>query len=928
MKNLKNTFVLALLFILLLPFTTKAYTENINIDISKGGVVPAFSVVCIGTNATALLIAEPYPFQKSVEAYMRRPCINGQADFDSFDLNAWLERMGGQYPSWNTWFNTKLLLVVKDTTTLYAPDAPIYGQIINLWGSQNNYSRGSMDPDDNFYPTLGVGPSLVFDGTEWLNEHKVVAGNSNIMFFPGVMGSRLYEQVGSVDCSSGLSSNDCIRDNELWVSTVDSNHLKMALDSNGKSLNNLYTKDDTQNNGELDETGLVDDAYSANIYESFISDLRKWKNDDKIINDYAFIPYDWRLSLQDIITNGASTTAGNLSYTTAQNFSESYILKKLRELQKSSNSKKVTLIAHSNGGLVVKALMQKLEETNDPLYNQIDKIILIAVPQVGTPDAVVGILHGSDLGHGYIMNNEVLRFLAQNMSTVYNGLPSSSYFSVVDQGFVIDSVISFESDPLLSNEISKYGNYIIDPTVLKNYILGTDGRSAPAFKETDSPGIGNQILYNKAEILHKTLDAWQPASTTKVIQIAGWGEETLAGLDYKVYKHLIGLGTKYVSFKPRMVVDGDGTVVTPSALWMSTSTPNVERWWVNLDKYNSVFSPNLSRNHRDILEISNIKDLIKSSIVDLDYSDSTQIITRNIPFIESNAPHLHYVLHSPLTLGISDPQGHYSGQDPVTKEVKLEIPGVIYKQIGNVKYISVPESLAHTLKLKGYDNGEFALDIEKQQGNNVSEKVSFQGVPSSITTVVSMNYVPGQIIASSTLSIDQNGDGVSDKTLKSVGEETVLYDDIAPEVTISFSTTTREVVFDGGDSSPVVITKSNASTTVVDSQGNKTVLIYTEYKKKNNEFELSFNKISRNNAITVFPSTSLEYEWSEKNGVLTDLDTSVIIKGVKQYSFEYKKSTNTTIVKEKNKTGVVTRTVKGFVVVTLKTEGGDIKVNY
>lgn len=924
MKNLKNTFVLALLFILLLPFTTKAYTENINIEISKGGVVPAFSVDCVGTNATALLIAEPYPFQKSIEAYMRRPCLNGKVDFDSFDLNAWLEIMGGQYPSWNTWFNAKLLLVVKDTTTLYAPDAPIYRQIINLWGSQNNYSRGSMDPDDNFYPTLGVGPSLVFDGTEWSNEHKLVAGNSNIMFFPGVMGSRLYEQVGSVDCSSGLSSNDCFSDNELWVSTIDSNHLKLALDSSGKSVNNLFTKDDTQNNGELDETGLVDDAYSANIYESFISDLRKWKNEDKIINDYAFIPYDWRLSLQDIVTNGASTTAGNLSYSTSQNFSESYILKSLRKLQKSSNSKKVTLIAHSNGGLVVKTLMQKLKETNDPLYYQIDKIIFVAVPQVGTPDAIVGLLHGTDLGHGYIMNNEVSRSLSQNMPTVYNLLPSTNYFSIVDQGFAIDKVVSFENDPLLNADTSKYGVYVSDSTELKNYVLGTDGRLAPSYEDTDSPSIGNSTLYTQAESVHQILDAWQPASTTKVIQIAGWGEETLAGLDYKVYKHT--LGSKYVSYEPRVVVDGDGTVITPSALWMSTSTPNVERWWVDLKSANTLLS--VKRNHRDILEVSNLRKFIANEIKNVLQVDSENIIVNSNSNLLSEDLRLHYILHSPLTLGIIDSQGHYSGQDPITKEVKLEIPGVIYKQIGNVKYISVPESLSHTLKLKGYDIGEFALDIEKQQGNYVSEKVSFQGVPSSTTTVVTMNYVPSQIIASSTLSIDQNGDGGIDRTLKSAGDETVLYDDVAPEVTISFSTTTREVVFSGIDSSPVVITNSNASTTVVDAQGNKTVLAHTKYKKKNNEFELSFNKITRNNTVTVFPSISLEYEWSEKNGVLTDLDTSVIIKGVERYILYYKKSSNATTVKEKTKTGVVTKLVKGFVGLTVKTEGTEIIVSY
>ena len=114
------------------------------------------------------------------------------------------------------------------------------------------------------------------------------------------------------------------------------------------------------------------------------------------------------------------------------------------------------------------------------------------------------------------------------------------------------------------------------------------------------PNIGNSVLYSQAEGVHQILDSWQPSGETKVIQVAGWGEETIAGLDYKLLRDENFV--EYPSYTPRMVVDGDGTVVVPSALWMSDSDPNVERWWVDLDKYNGFFSLNLSRKHRDILK--------------------------------------------------------------------------------------------------------------------------------------------------------------------------------------------------------------------------------------------------------------------------------------------------------------------------------------
>lgn len=57
-------------------------------------------------------------------------------------------------------------------------------------------------------------------------------------------------------------------------------------------------------------------------------------------------------------------------------------------------------------------------------------------------------------------------------------------------------------------------------------------------------------------------------------------------------------------------------------------------------------------------------------------------------------------------------------------------------------------------------------------------------------------------------------------------------------------------------------------------------------------------------------------------------DTKVIIKGVEKYVFNYKKANNATIIKEKTSSEVVTTTKQWFVVVTMKTEGDSVKINY
>ncbi len=737
---------------------------------------------------------------------------------------------------------------------------------------------------------------------------------SNVLFLPGVMGSRLYEQSGAGD-------------NQLWVSQSDADHVKLLLNNQGKSVSDIYTKDDTKHNGE-DETGIVEEinvnfSPDPNTYKSFIEELNKWKTQDQIIKDYALIPYDWRLALEDIITNGSSVNS-NLSYTTSQDFSESFILKKLEELQIDSKSGKVTIIAHSNGGLVAKALIQKLKDTNNPLYDKIDKVIFIGVPQVGTPDALIALLHGTELGHGFIMNKDRLRELSENMPAIYNLLPSSSYFTTVDPGVVADKVVTFENIPFFNPQTSQYGVLISNETELKNYILGTDGRTKPSFSDTVNPNIGNSQLYTQAENVHQVLDSWQPHPSTKVIQVAGWGEETIAGINYTTIKDV----TEHISYKPRIVIDGDGTVVVPSALWMSNSNPNVERWWVDLIKYSDFNF--LKRKHRDILEISNLNNFLKSQIQDLTFTDSQNIVLNSSASLVSTKERLHYTLHSPLTLGITDSQGRYTGQDPVTKEIKEEIPGVNYRQVGEVQFISVPTELAHTLKLKGYEQGYFALDVEKQEGNTITEHTSFEGIPSSVSTVVTMDIAPDMEVSDTILEIDQNGDNVVEKILHATANGTTFYDQTSPELFVTFDVTNKNVIFsakDNIDPNPT-LTTDTTSLTLKDSSGNITIIPFKRLKESPTRFRFTYNQIIRNGVTTLLPNTNIVYNWKEKNGVLTDLDTRVIVRGVEKYVFNYRKANNATIVKEKKGSSVVTTTKPGFVVVKVQTEGYSLKVDY
>jgi pimeloyl-ACP methyl ester carboxylesterase len=627
------------------------------------------------------------------------------------------------------------------------------------WGDISGPYHPILNPEGLGDP---ISDNIIFDPWRLAEDDSCLSNCfSNVMFFPGVQGSRIYGDITGCDVVIPVACSE----QQLWVSNNKILQEYMFLDEYGKSLNNIYTKNDTEAlETDEGETGIVDSVLSLDLYDSFILDLKNLK-DTKAINDYAFIPYDWRLSLGDIITNG-KVIGENLSYIENQDFSESFILNKLRELEKSSKSGKVTLIAHSTGGLVIKALVQKLKDTNDPLYEKIDKIIFVAVPQVGTPEATIAMLHGIPLGYGILMPSERSRELGENMPTMYNLAPSSAFFDTVNAN--LSPIITFPDHELFENQIAKYGNSINTFQELRDFVLGGDGRVKPEVKDTDKPNIVNEYLYTQAENIHEIIDDWQPSANTKIIEVAGWGEETKAGLKYVVKKKFFGLGGEYISYKPIKVIDGDSTVVLPSALWMENNE-NVEEWFVNLEEYNSENSPD--RNHKNILEIKNVRDFINAKIKNIfSFSDSENIVVNNRSTLISEGKRLHFTLHSPLTLGITSSEGRYTGLDPETGEIKEEIPDVTYEQIGEVQFLSIPEGVEYTLKLDGYEEGSFTLDLEEQEGNDITAENYFETIPTSSKTLAYLEIGTDFKVPEAKLKIDADGDGDIDEVYPKVEE--------------------------------------------------------------------------------------------------------------------------------------------------------------
>ncbi len=325
------------------------------------------------------------------------------------------------------------------------------------------------------------------------NKKATTGDASNILFLPGLMGSRLYTKD--------------ILENQLWEPNRNKDVKKLFLDSQGNSLQQeVYTRDII---GKTNITGGIT-PLEATPYKDFIAYMDGLVK-NKTIHAWKSAPYDWRYAPDTILEQGIRT--GDIY----GNSVTKDLVAELILLAKTSKTKKVTLITHSNGGLVGKQLMIELQKRG--LDRLVDKIICVGLPEYGTPQAVTSLLYGHEqsIAGGFILSTSVAKLLGANMPTAYTLLPSVKYFET-NKGVPVDGSLVTQKSNL-------------------NVILNQKGNI-------------NNTLLHKADSLHAVLDTWTPPPYISMYQIVGTGVLTTSGLIQDSNKKPI----------PTYTMSGDGVV--------------------------------------------------------------------------------------------------------------------------------------------------------------------------------------------------------------------------------------------------------------------------------------------------------------------------------------------------------------------------------
>ncbi len=550
---------------------------------------------------------------------------------------------------------------------------------------------------------------------------------SNILFLPGMEASRLY-----IQNSSGIEQ-------QLWEpnnpTDAQSEIRQLFLDAGGASMHSIYTKDIVD---QVDLSLLNVNIYHSDIYKGF-SDSLNGLVASGTITAWKSYPYDWRLDSEDLVKDGTQLSEG-----------VSKILPVLESLVSTSKTHKVTIVAHSNGGLIAKALMQELQaEGKEDL---VDTLILVAVPQLGTPVAIPALLsgYGQSIGFGFILDSANAQLLAENMPTAYSLLPSSAYFAKNNSPVLFDQSLNS-----ISNLYKVYGPEITNYTSFTHFLSGVNDQ-----RPVDEPllAISNGTLLAQAKNLHDSIDTWQVPPALRVFQIAGTGIDTLSATRYYAKNlpciDLLCQSTQILDMEPVMTSHGDSTVISSSATAIHVNA-STTTFYVDLRGYNS--ASNQNRSHTDILEALPTQQII-TAIIQENPLYLPRFVSTSSP-IAANDEQIS--VHSPVDINIYDNQNRHTGPIAVTvgsstvTTVETQIPNSYYLPFGEGTYVGVPLGTTGNVILSGTAIGTFTLDIKTN-----ATTTEFSDVPILPVSVGTLSLDSNKPI----LSIDFDGDGTIDSS--------------------------------------------------------------------------------------------------------------------------------------------------------------------
>ncbi|MBU2524247.1 alpha/beta hydrolase, partial [Patescibacteria group bacterium] len=423
-----------------------------------------------------------------------------------------------------------------------------------------------------------------------------------------------------------------------------------------------------------------------------------------------------------------------------------------------------------------------------------NKIIFVGTPHLGAPKAAKALLFGDSMGVPALDLARV-KYIGQYMLSIYELLPSSFY-------------------------LDQMGYYYYDS--MQGVIYDYENTSQFLIDSGLSP-----ILLADAENFHSDLMDNFDTTGLDIYNINGCNKPTIT--------RIIKRGDEEYALD---MLAGDETVPLNSSNALILDSNRV--YYFNDAKHSTMPSAN------------GIKELI------------TQIITEstiNLPDNATQDSSQCYIagklvsVHSPVNLHIYDSEGNHVGRGE-NGDIEYNISGVAYEEIGENKFVFLPESVGeeYRIELDGTDEGTFSLRVSKVENNEVIETAYYSDIPVNSSSEATITL--SENVSSTVLQVDESGSG----SFETVAVASVLNSEQSADTTKPITTISTT-----GGTSSAVFTLSATD----DNSG----ILKTEYSLDNAQ---TWSNYSNSVIIKTIGETTVLYRSKDRAGNFEDYKSEII----------------------------------------------------
>lgn len=601
---------------------------------------------------------------------------------------------------------------------IVASFAGVGNAVSAIWDGRDNSLNFVPAGDYLARLTAVTGPSCDVQATT-----TVSVTRTPVILIPGVMATKLYSgsELVWIDESDFKWPGDAFLDplalNADGATDIDSNRpINLFRDAPNQVTFSYWN----QNIRANDYKGIFDRLVAEGYTPTSAAN----------IGDFSYFAYDWRKAPDD----------------------QESVINHLREriMQITNNGdREVDLVAHSLGGLVVKAYLNQYGA-----QSHVRKVITVGTPHVGLAKAFRSLQFGW-WGFGpwrdlVISENEIMK-ISQNWRVPYAGVPGDAYYSNAGYGTIFK-----ERDADMDNNgvYEEWNN-----NKVRNYL--TVGHYfkwwwANPTLEKDLPH--NKDLADIGRIFHDGSDllvTWAP-NAGEVHLVASRGLSTLTQMElYNPHDPNFENAWALTNH----MESGDGTVPTKSASLENDGSysANVSRYWVANGEHAYLLKNNFT---------------VAQLVADILAGRSTQH-----PGVETSAPvsdtvsAIELEVNCPVDVHIYDARGSHVG--PVgDRKIEYGIGDVVYDRVsssdGYTTTAYLPTDRPFTVWFYATNSGKFRLAIRTIENNVITRTVIYDDVSLLPTTIASFN-VPAPV-SFGTLAVDLDGDGTVDQQLPANAE--------------------------------------------------------------------------------------------------------------------------------------------------------------